>query len=75
MDAKREENNSLKRISSILNSAAAVILFSWIVRRHHFFFHGKLSLRVSLIAETLLPFQILLMYLMEKIHLHSCRQG
>ena len=74
MDAKREENKSLKRISSILNSSA-VILFSWIVRRHFFFFHGKLSLRVSLIAETLLPFQILLMNLMEKIHLHSCRQG
>ena len=74
MDAKREENKSLKRISSILNSSA-VILFSWIVRRHQFFFHGKLSLRVSLIAETLLPFQILLMNLMEKIHLHSCRQG
>ena len=28
-----------------------------------------------MIAETLLPFQILLMNLMEKIHLHSCRQG
>ena len=36
MNAKGEENKSLKRISPILNSSA-VVLFLWIVRKTSYF--------------------------------------